>query len=377
MSYTIWDVADVTFADRVNVTVGGGESITTRLLSKTYPPGVEEDNPFHTSWQGSITFDTTETDVYQFALIVTHAFAEGADRVDTQVISQRVTRAGEVTIPMSGFSSVSTIPSGVFPASALQGDVTITIDLSISREGSAAWICQEKSGDHLGVSFWQMRLQEDIPDVSSFITASDLPTELPPTDGSVTVAKLASDFEVTDAQVPASIARDSEIPDVSGFVTTADVPRDIGQRLLPEPSEATRGYYVRQAATDETYLLDRGVIIDGRGTLYERVALAVDSANQFHRIHNQAAPNDSEIKSGVHSVWIAFAGYDAPRLVPQLECLLFCDVRQLTADGEDIQTVADQFAELLRQVDDCYVDNNISVDYGSKHPAVRVNVRGV
>ncbi len=54
---------------------------------------------------------------------------------------------------------------------------------------------------------------EDIPDgIARDSEIPTVPTELPPTDGSVTARKLASDLVLPDSAIPAGIARDSEIP---------------------------------------------------------------------------------------------------------------------------------------------------------------------
>ena len=115
-------------------------------------------------------------------------------------------------------------------------------------------------------------------------------------------------------------------------------------------------------------------------TLYARVATALDASALFTRILKQDAPSDRDIKAGAHSVWHRFAGYVdvRGRLVPSVDIALYCDVRLLSQDSEDVEAVAERLLALLSAVPDCYpAQTEVAVDYSQKHPRVSIVANGV
>ncbi len=89
------------------------------------------------------------------------------------------------------------------PSGGEEGISAVEVEAPITGDGT--------SGDPIGLTL----RDEDIPDgIARDSEIPSIPTELPPTDGSVTARKLASDLVLPDSAIPAGIARDSELPTV-------------------------------------------------------------------------------------------------------------------------------------------------------------------
>ena len=317
---TYYQSADLTFAGQTGGTVAAA-AWTVDILDQTFPGGLRTGEPFWAEFEGALTLDVSVTDVYRVTLTTRHRWTvdgSPAEISTSRALSTRIARSGSAGVPLAGFDSVSTITLGAFQGveiddALLTLPTRITMTLTVERGltgGGGDFIMQEASAFGGRVNFVQWgvpplrdadipatiardseipTVPTSLPPTDGSVTAAKLapdlvvpdsaippdvarqsdiptippaPTELPPTDGSVTTAKLAPDLVVPDSAIPASIARDSEIPTVptelpptAGSVDMEALADMVAARLAPEPGEATRGRYVRQSPTGESYEL--------------------------------------------------------------------------------------------------------------------------
>lgn len=200
------------------------------------------------------------------------------------------------------------------------------------------------------------------------IAAISIPTELPPTDGSVTTAKLSPGFAVTDAQIPASIARDSEIPDVSNFITAADVP-PAPTELPPTPGSVT----LSSLSPALRSLLSSDAPIDPERPTF----LPTDSLKR--RIDATLAANGwahgQRDRETLNSMPRAFSskltGFRTAqgRLVPVVEVVAYFSVNSRSQVERDIEASARELLMLLNVVPDCYpeLSGTFALTYGERY----------
>ena len=137
--------------------VAAGGEYEIELINQSFGSGSQDGNPFAVFYEGAIQVDSTVGGNYNFTLSTRHTFADGStyDSPD-RMLTFRIARNSEYSIPISNFNSISTIPTGTYTDAQLDGDVTIRSSLKMSHANSGtAWKLESLMGQLLAVSYIQ------------------------------------------------------------------------------------------------------------------------------------------------------------------------------------------------------------------------------
>ena len=189
-----------------NVTATDTDSADAReytiIDSASFPAGIIADRDFVSEWQATVYMDVEDAGAYVFALETTHVFADSTpDLVHEREYVDRLSRRVLTGLSLSVFDSRSVVPAGT---PGVDQAVDITVKLKVVRDDGAAfqirklYVTDGEADDdstELGrATFWQIG------------TERDFPTELPPTDGSVSLLKLDDDMTARVGNIPSSPA---------------------------------------------------------------------------------------------------------------------------------------------------------------------------
>ncbi len=148
------------------------------------------------------------------------------------------------------------------PSGGEEGISAVEVEAPITGDGT--------SGDPIGLTL----RDEDIPDgIARDSEIPSIPTELPPTDGSVTARKLASDLVLPDSAIPAGIARDSELPTVPSTSSPWPTAPTLSESDIP--AAIARDTEVTAAVSTETTARESAET--ALGTRIDGVATAITS----------------------------------------------------------------------------------------------------